>query len=116
MGILRRIEDKIASVAPPGAWGGMGPFRLQMVDCTRVPVLTVITHMADGALLSLDLTVDQPVGEWHVLWFLSQRGEPEPEPAPLYQVPVPLHDGWEQGLEAAALRCVKWWLRRRRIP
>jgi hypothetical protein len=106
--VLRRIAEALVSAG----W----PLRLQLVDCARVPVLTVITPTADGELESIDLTVDQPLGEWHVLWFLGQRAEPEPEPAPLQKVPAPRPDGWEQGLEAAALRCVKWWLRRRRLP
>mmetsp|Transcript_66813 Transcript_66813/g.186483 ORF Transcript_66813/g.186483 Transcript_66813/m.186483 type:complete len:976 (+) Transcript_66813:62-2989(+) len=114
--VLRRIFRALATSPASGAGVGAGPLRLHLVDCTRVPVLTVVAPMGDGDLLSLDLTVDQPLGEWHVLWFLSQRAEPEPEPAPLHQVPAPRPDGWEQGLEAAALRCVKWWLRRRRIP
>eukprot|EP00929_Paragymnodinium_shiwhaense_P104286 TRINITY_DN6858_c0_g1_i1.p1 TRINITY_DN6858_c0_g1~~TRINITY_DN6858_c0_g1_i1.p1 ORF type:complete len:1071 (-),score=218.25 TRINITY_DN6858_c0_g1_i1:95-3307(-) len=116
---LRRVADMLmASTA-----GLSGPLRLQLVDCARVPVLTVVCPAAidgdTGVELSLDLTVDQPLGEWHVLWFLSQRCKPEPElaaPSPLQQVPIPRPDGWEQSLEAAALRCVKWWLRRRHIP
>jgi hypothetical protein len=95
---------------------GIGELSIQLIDCARVPVLTIVSRTATGDVLSLDLTVDQPLGEWHVLWFLSQRAEAEPEFAPVYTVPAPRPDGWEQGLEAAALRCVKWWLRRRRIP
>mmetsp|Transcript_22769 Transcript_22769/g.51985 ORF Transcript_22769/g.51985 Transcript_22769/m.51985 type:complete len:891 (+) Transcript_22769:110-2782(+) len=86
---------------------------LQLVDCTRVPVLTVST--CDGQL-SLDLTVDQHLSESHVLWYQSQQAEPWRAPAPLHSVPPPLLLGWEQGLDSAALRCVKWWLRRRRLP
>jgi len=86
--------------------------RLQLVDCTRVPVLTVFT----GDDLSLDLTVDQPLSECHVLWLQSQRRDPATDASFMREVPVPTLDGWEQGLEAAALRCVKWWLRRRHIP
>eukprot|EP00932_Pfiesteria_piscicida_P021786 SRR837773.8565.p1 GENE.SRR837773.8565~~SRR837773.8565.p1 ORF type:complete len:718 (-),score=111.16 SRR837773.8565:279-2249(-) len=92
--------------------------QLQLVDCTRVPVLTVVT--AD-AKLSLDLTVDEPLGERHVQWFRSQAAaglsvKDDATAAPLYQVPEPSADAWAQGLEAAVLRCVKWWLRRRAIP
>jgi len=90
--------------------------QLQLVDSARVPVLTVLT--ADGAL-SLDLTVDEPLGVSHVRWFQSQRSQPVAEsalPCQWCQLPVPSPDGWEHGLEAAVLRCVKWWLRRRRIP
>jgi len=87
--------------------------KLQLVECTRVPVLTVLS--ADSAL-SLDLTVNQPLGEYHVLWFQSQRADPAHPPMPLHSVPRPSADGWSQGLEAAVLRCVKWWLRRRSIP
>mmetsp|Transcript_13451 Transcript_13451/g.31629 ORF Transcript_13451/g.31629 Transcript_13451/m.31629 type:complete len:984 (-) Transcript_13451:82-3033(-) len=90
-----------------------GTLNLQLVDCTRVPVLTVST--CDGQL-SLDLTIDQQLSESHVLWYQSQQAEPWRAPAPLHSVPAPLTLGWEQGLDAAALRCVKWWLRRRRLP
>lgn len=93
-----------------------GTLQLQLVDCTRVPVLTVVTSDE----LSLDLTVDEPLGERHVLWFRSQAAAGFPvesdAPTPLYKVPEPSPDAWAQGLEAAVLRCVKWWLRRRAIP
>lgn len=103
--ILKQISDALYTLDPS--------LRLQLVDCTRVPVLTAFS--ADG-LLSLDLTVDQPLSEWHVLWLQSQRTEPVLDPPFVQDVPVPTLDGWEQGLEAAALRCIKWWLRRRHIP
>jgi len=87
--------------------------KVQLVDCTRVPVLTVLT--ADETQ-SLDLTVDQALGEYHVEWFRSQHVGRAQLFNPLQGMPMPSPDGWSQGLEAAALRCVKWWLRRRRIP
>mmetsp|Transcript_138589 Transcript_138589/g.240256 ORF Transcript_138589/g.240256 Transcript_138589/m.240256 type:complete len:769 (-) Transcript_138589:387-2693(-) len=90
-----------------------GEITVQVVDCTRVPVLTVVS--ADGAW-SLDLSVDEPLGEFHVLWFQGQQKGTGETPAPLYSVPQPTSDDWSQGFEAAVLRCVKWWLRRRRIP
>jgi hypothetical protein len=102
---LRRISKMLQTSDPS--------LRLQLVDCTRVPVLTVFS--ADEQQ-SLDLTVDQPLSEWHVLWIQSQRKEPVFDPPFMHGVPVPTLDGWEQGLEAAALRCIKWWLRRRHIP
>ncbi|CAJ1367603.1 unnamed protein product [Effrenium voratum] len=87
--------------------------KLQLVDCARVPVLTVLSE--DGRL-SLDLTVDQPLGEWHVLWFQS-LWQWAPLPA-TETLPPPMEEGddWASGLEATALRCIKWWLRRRNIP
>lgn len=87
--------------------------KLQLVDCTRVPVLTVSS--AD-CMTSVDLTVDEPLGEYHVLWFQSQQVNPFRLQAPMHSVPSPSPDGWAQGLEVAAFRCLKWWLRRRRIP
>jgi len=90
--------------------------RLQLVDCSRVPVLTAVS--SDGEL-SLDITVDQPLGESHVLWF-QRLWHKEASVAPVPVLPEPYADpdaeGWEQSLEALTLRCVKWWLRRRRIP
>ncbi|CAK9075151.1 unnamed protein product [Durusdinium trenchii] len=89
--------------------------KLQLVDCARVPVLTVLSE--DGRL-SLDLTVDQPLGEWHVLWFQS-LWQWDPFAYPLETLPPPIGEDkehWSAGLEATALRCIKWWLRRRSIP
>lgn len=103
--VLRQIADMLQACDPS--------LRLQLVDCTRVPVLTAFTE--DGQI-SLDLTVDQPQSEWHVLWLQSQRREGVLDTPFMQGVPVPTLDGWEQGLEAAALRCIKWWLRRRHIP
>eukprot|EP00933_Yihiella_yeosuensis_P004730 TRINITY_DN109135_c0_g1_i1.p1 TRINITY_DN109135_c0_g1~~TRINITY_DN109135_c0_g1_i1.p1 ORF type:complete len:902 (-),score=146.58 TRINITY_DN109135_c0_g1_i1:211-2916(-) len=108
---LRRICKALTARDPT--------LKLQLVDCSRVPVLTAVS--ADG-LLSLDLTVDQPLGEWHAMWFQSlwQTELGSSTSSPSCGVPAPTLDpdsnGWELGLEAAALRCVKWWLRRRRIP
>lgn len=103
--ILNQIAQTLSSFDPS--------LQLQVVHCTRVPVLTVFS--ADGEL-SLDLSVDQPQSELHVLWLQSQRKEPVLDFPYMQGVPVPTLDGWEQGLEAAALRCIKWWLRRRHIP
>eukprot|EP00930_Biecheleria_cincta_P023010 TRINITY_DN1667_c0_g2_i1.p1 TRINITY_DN1667_c0_g2~~TRINITY_DN1667_c0_g2_i1.p1 ORF type:complete len:745 (-),score=114.13 TRINITY_DN1667_c0_g2_i1:351-2585(-) len=96
--------------------------RLQLVECSKVPVLTAVSW--DGEL-SIDITVDQPLGETHVLWF-QQVWHKESIAPPVHQTDSPLAlpepcadqdgEGWEQGLEALALRCVKLWLRRRRIP
>ncbi|CAK9075912.1 60S ribosomal protein L34 [Durusdinium trenchii] len=83
--------------------------KLQLVDCARVPVLTVLRG---------DLTVDQPLGEWHVLWFQS-LWQWDPFAYPLETLPPPIGEDkehWSAGLEATALRCIKWWLRRRSIP
>lgn len=82
--------------------------QLQLVECTQVPLLTVIAD--DGE--QLDLTVDQPLGVWHVQWFQSQRVVPF---APLNRVPAP-RGSWERGLESLTLQCVKLWIRRRGIP
>jgi len=89
--------------------------KLQLVDCARVPVLTVWSK--DGRL-SLDLTVDQPLGEWHVLWFQS-LWQWDPFASLPETLPPPIGEDkkhWSAGLEATALRCIKWWLRRRNIP
>jgi len=85
------------------------------VDCARVPVLTVWSK--DGRL-SLDLTVDQPLGEWHVLWFQS-LWQWDPFASLPETLPPPIGEDkkhWSAGLEATVLRCIKWWLRRRNIP
>lgn len=86
---------------------------VQLVDCTRVPVLTVFMQETS---LSLDLTVDEEQGESHVLWFQSLQAEASQPPESVCQVPNPSECGWSQGLQAVTLRCVKWWLRRRKIP
>lgn len=90
-----------------------GQLGLQLVPCARVPVLTVLS--ADGTQ-SLDLTVNETVGLWHVWWFQTHRAQPVTDPIPLHCVPAPAPEGSSQGLEADALRCVKCWLRRRRMP
>ncbi|CAE7556073.1 RPL34 [Symbiodinium natans] len=107
---LRQVTEALALEDPA--------LKLQLVDCARVPVLTVLS--ADGRL-SLDLTIDQPLGEWHVLWFKSLwHWDPYAAAAdPVEKLPLPLQgetDEWSSGLEATALRCIKWWLRRRNIP
>lgn len=102
---LRRIAENLVAQD--------ATLQAQLVDGARVPVLTVVT--ADGKC-ALDLTVDEPLAERHVLWFQGHCAEPDQEPCTLRQVPVPPSDVWLQGLEAAAVRCVKWWLRRRGIP
>lgn len=90
-----------------------GRLVLQLVPCARVPVLTVL--LADGTQ-SLDLTVNETVGLWHVWWFQTHRAQTVADMIPLHCVPAPAPEGSPQGLEADALRCVKWWLRRRRMP
>jgi len=69
---LRRIAQRLAARD--------AGLKLQLVDCSRVPVLTVVS--ADEEL-SLDLTVDQPLGELHVLWFQKFWREPSEVPAPV---------------------------------
>jgi len=89
-------------------------FRVELIVCTRVPVLVVWSASGE---LSLDLTVDQPLAEWHVLWFQSQQYSAVPgPPMPLQRVPTPTVDERDQGLLEAMLRCTKWWLRRRQVP
>lgn len=105
--LLRQVAAMLTTCDPS--------LRLQLVDCTRVPVLTVFSDTDDG-MQSLDLTVDQPLSEWHVLWLQSQRKGPTLDSPLMQGVPVPSPEILEQGLEANALRCVKWWLRRRHIP
>jgi len=95
---------------------GLEHLRLQLVDCARVPVLTIFASCASGDLVSLDLTIDQPLGELHVRWFLSQLSEAELEPTTCDGVPTPRFYRFQQGREAAVLRLIKWWLRRRHIP
>ncbi|CAE7604854.1 P4H4 [Symbiodinium pilosum] len=108
---LRQVTEALAMEDPA--------LKLQLVDCARVPVLTVLS--ADGRL-SLDLTIDQPLGEWHVLWFKSlwQWDPYAADACSVEKLPPPIQDGelgkWSTGLEATALRCIKWWLRRRNIP
>eukprot|EP00930_Biecheleria_cincta_P040225 TRINITY_DN27576_c0_g1_i1.p1 TRINITY_DN27576_c0_g1~~TRINITY_DN27576_c0_g1_i1.p1 ORF type:complete len:689 (-),score=124.45 TRINITY_DN27576_c0_g1_i1:133-2199(-) len=92
--------------------------KLQVVDCARVPVLTVAAE--DGSI-TLDLTVDQPLGEWHVQWFQSLwQSDSDIAYSTLQELPdttpEEFLDSWDLTLEAMVLRLVKWWLRRRCIP
>lgn len=104
--IARAIQQKDSKV------------KLQVVDCARVPVLTVASE--DGNI-TLDLTVDQPLGEWHVRWFESLwQSDSDIAYSTLQELPDPIPeafpDAWELNLEAMVLRLVKWWVRRRCIP
>eukprot|EP00747_Dinoflagellata_sp_TGD_P163366 gnl/TRDRNA2_/TRDRNA2_181966_c0_seq1.p1 gnl/TRDRNA2_/TRDRNA2_181966_c0~~gnl/TRDRNA2_/TRDRNA2_181966_c0_seq1.p1 ORF type:complete len:823 (+),score=129.86 gnl/TRDRNA2_/TRDRNA2_181966_c0_seq1:86-2470(+) len=112
--VLRKIA---AALAERDSALQLPSHHIEIIDSARVPVLVVRT--ADREL-SLDLSIDQPLPEWHVLWFQSQQPEPPPNPAPLQRVPTP-HAADRvsrvcSGLEAECLRCIKWWLRRRGMP
>jgi len=93
--------------------------RLELIECARVPLLVVWT--ADGSL-SLDLSVDQPLAEQHARWFRSVCWEQPVAPellGPLSSVPVPATDdenGLPGGFQASVLRCMKLWLKMRRLP
>lgn len=85
--------------------------RLELIDCAKVPILVAST--ADGDL-SIDVSVDQPLAESHVLWFQMQHEE-LPCQGPLHRVPTPAATT-EWGHHAALCRVLKWWLSRRGIP
>jgi hypothetical protein len=85
--------------------------RLELIDCAKVPILVATT--ADGDL-SIDVSVDQPLAESHVLWFQMQHEE-LPCQGPLHRVPTPAATA-EWGHHAALCRVLKWWLSRRGIP
>jgi hypothetical protein len=106
---LHQIRSALANWDPT--------LRLDLVRCTRVPVLVVWT--ADGEL-SLDLSVDQQLPEQHVLWFRRQRElsdlPPPRQTVGLSHLPTPPALERDLGFEAVLLRCVKWWLRRRKMP
>lgn len=84
---------------------------MELIDCAKVPILIATT--ADGDL-SIDVSVDQPLAESHVLWFQMQHEE-LPCQGPLHRVPTPAATT-EWGHHASLCRVLKWWLSRRGIP
>mmetsp|Transcript_19960 Transcript_19960/g.46448 ORF Transcript_19960/g.46448 Transcript_19960/m.46448 type:complete len:641 (+) Transcript_19960:60-1982(+) len=86
---------------------------VQMIDTARVPLL--IVRKED---ISLDLTVDRPLGEWHVQWFYNQeKSLAVYGPKSLTYVPYPGGEtSHDSSFVASVLRSLKWWLRRRKIP
>lgn len=100
---LRWIAAALRGVEPS--------LRLELLDCAKVPILVATT--VDGNL-SIDVSVDQPLAELHVLWFQMQHEE-LPCQGPLHHVPAPAATS-EWGQHAALCRVLKWWLNRRGIP
>merc|ERR1719160_1510889 len=100
---LRWIAAALRGVEPS--------LRVELIDCAKVPILVATT--ADGDL-SIDVSVDQPLAESHVLWFQMQH-EDLPCQGPLHRVPTPAATT-EWGNHAALCRVLKWWLSRRGIP
>jgi len=84
--------------------------RLDLIDPPGAPALLVIWS-ADGTL-SMDLTVNQPLAERHVLW-LSLQGE---FASPRFRCAAIPEIFAEARFAATVIRCVKWWLRRRQLP
>eukprot|EP00746_Dinoflagellata_sp_MGD_P146341 gnl/MRDRNA2_/MRDRNA2_78834_c0_seq1.p1 gnl/MRDRNA2_/MRDRNA2_78834_c0~~gnl/MRDRNA2_/MRDRNA2_78834_c0_seq1.p1 ORF type:complete len:842 (+),score=173.35 gnl/MRDRNA2_/MRDRNA2_78834_c0_seq1:105-2528(+) len=84
--------------------------RIELIDCAKVPILVATTANGD---LSIDVSVDQPLAESHVLWFQMQHELPCQ--GPLHRVPTPAATT-EWGHHAALCRVLKWWLSRRAIP
>eukprot|EP00931_Biecheleriopsis_adriatica_P067169 TRINITY_DN41356_c0_g1_i1.p1 TRINITY_DN41356_c0_g1~~TRINITY_DN41356_c0_g1_i1.p1 ORF type:complete len:596 (-),score=110.79 TRINITY_DN41356_c0_g1_i1:14-1801(-) len=83
--------------------------RVRVVCHARVPVLIMTT--SDGEV-SLDLSLDQSMAAFHVAWFQRLQMFPKCGGG----LPLPKVSYKELGLEATALKCVKWWLQQRRIP
>jgi hypothetical protein len=85
------------------SWGEQESLlRLGLIDDARVPILQV---WCPGADLAMDISVDQTLPVDHVRWFRENGAAPRLDPPPLVAPPITL-----------VLRCVKWWLRHRRIP
>mmetsp|Transcript_34498 Transcript_34498/g.78748 ORF Transcript_34498/g.78748 Transcript_34498/m.78748 type:complete len:640 (+) Transcript_34498:35-1954(+) len=86
---------------------------VQLIDTARVPVLVIRTSDKE---VSLDLTVDRPAAEWHVLWFQSQNSSLRRLEYPTALAGMPNEGPEDDSFVASVLRIVKWWLRRRKLP
>mmetsp|Transcript_51430 Transcript_51430/g.95149 ORF Transcript_51430/g.95149 Transcript_51430/m.95149 type:complete len:639 (+) Transcript_51430:55-1971(+) len=86
---------------------------VQLIDTARVPLLVIRTPDKD---VSLDLTVDRPVAEWHVWWFQSQDFSLGSLEHPAALASMPDEDCEDDCFVASVLRILKWWLRRRKLP
>eukprot|EP00933_Yihiella_yeosuensis_P029583 TRINITY_DN2319_c0_g1_i3.p1 TRINITY_DN2319_c0_g1~~TRINITY_DN2319_c0_g1_i3.p1 ORF type:complete len:756 (+),score=112.63 TRINITY_DN2319_c0_g1_i3:146-2413(+) len=85
-------------------------FKVQVVAATRVPVLIVQNAVGN----SLDLSINQSQPEKHLQWFKRRQNSCEGVSGFLQLPPAPVLS--EQSLEVLVLRCLKWWLWRRRLP
>lgn len=97
--LLRKVKDILTSESH--STGFPEDFAAVVIDDARIPILS-ITH---GSQVLVDLAINSHHSIEHVRWF-NKIGAVPPNPPTVSQVPV----------LTVTLRCLKWWLRMRRIP
>lgn len=104
---LRLIRETLKNMMshPPFAVVG---FSLTLIEDARVPILRVYLGPV-GQGLAVDVLVDQRRPLDHVHWFQRIGAVPSPSAVTSTGAPPVM-------MTTVALRCVKWWLRRRQLP
>jgi len=97
--VLRKVRDIL--VSDSHSTGFPDGFTVLVIDDARIPILSVTT----GSHVLVDLALNSHHSIQHVSWFRNVGAVP-PNPPTVVQVPV----------LTVTLRCLKWWLRMRRIP
>ncbi|CAE7415970.1 unnamed protein product [Symbiodinium natans] len=97
--VLRKVRDIL--VSDSHSTGFPEGFTALVIDDARIPILSVTS----GSQVLVDLAVNSHHSIQHVSWFHNVGAVP-PNPPTVVSVPV----------LTVTLRCLKWWLRMRRIP
>jgi len=97
--VLRKVKDILTSESH--ASGFPENFGAVVIDDARIPILSITSENQ----VLVDLAINSHHAIEHVRWF-HHIGAVPPNPPTVVQVPV----------LTVTLRCLKWWLRMRRIP
>ncbi|CAJ1395709.1 unnamed protein product [Effrenium voratum] len=97
--VLRKVKEILTSDSHSS--GFPEGFQAVVIDDARIPILAV---SSENQVL-VDLAINSHHSIQHVKWF-HHIGAVPPNPPKVVQVPV----------LTVTLRCIKWWLRMRRIP
>lgn len=97
--VLRKVRDILTSDSH--ASGFPENFGAVVIDEARIPILSITSENQ----VLVDLAINSHHSIEHVRWFHNIGAVP-PNPPTVAQVPV----------LTVTLRCLKWWLRMRRIP
>eukprot|EP00931_Biecheleriopsis_adriatica_P074308 TRINITY_DN48396_c0_g1_i1.p1 TRINITY_DN48396_c0_g1~~TRINITY_DN48396_c0_g1_i1.p1 ORF type:complete len:593 (+),score=114.90 TRINITY_DN48396_c0_g1_i1:43-1779(+) len=98
--LLRKVKDALMSGGD--AKGFPEGFNAIVIDDARVPILSI----ASASHVLVDLAINSELSLEHVKWFHRLGVVPSPPPPSATQIPV----------LTVTLRCLKWWLRMRRVP
>jgi len=98
--VLQRVVERLSQE--------MEGLSLNLIGDARVPILRIVWDDGSSGQVTADLSVDQPGPLEHVRWFRRVGAASIPSSS------VPAQDSTL--LVMRTLRCVKWWLKMRRIP